>query len=531
MANKDKSLINQIINNSNKHVPTFLKEAGIEDGSKLEHPLDRKLIELLEKIDLKPNSDDYAIFQSASIINDIWKKIIEKSIICLRYFDKREPFIKNPTKFPVAYGVSDLGEYFDKYSQFENMLYGGAKYYRDHVIHVFRTWLLGMDCLLKNDSKYLKKINVGEYTNVSSLEKLCIWSIIALTHDLGYPLEKSQEIIDKTKDMMKSFVSNPVVAMDISFSGIQCNMNDYVLRFMSSKMIKKFSEPEENNQEKDTPIAATIEEHKPYVARLQPKYYFKFQKSLEKSMHGVISAIIIYKLLIYFLESDYSINEDYLFSEEDARQFYIRREILRSISAHTCKDIYHLDMLSFSYLLIIADDCQEWGRKRITELYVGSNTKYEFGDIQTQFDTEKIEVNGKEVKVHKCQTNEEFTIPAEDKSGLRRVISDLFKQFENYKTIFRDGQDTSKRNFSFLKKSTVVWDGPSKVKFEIEFNVSNSVDSKFVLEVGKCGTTDIDEDFGSKFIDEIFPKTTFKSDVKEQKTSKTIYSIVSLSHV
>ena len=87
-------------------------------------------------------------------------------------------------------------------------------------------------------------------------------------------------------------------------------MNDFVLRFLSSKMHIR------------------DEAQKTYVARLQPKYYFKFQKSLEKSMHGIISSIIIYKLLIYFLESDYNINEDYVFYEEDMRQFYIRREFL-----------------------------------------------------------------------------------------------------------------------------------------------------------------------------------------------------------
>lgn len=60
--------------------------------------------------------------------------------------------------------------------------------------------------------------------------------MIALTHDLGYPLEKAQGIIDQTKDMMKSFISNPSVSMDLSFNGIQNNMNDFVVRFISSKM-------------------------------------------------------------------------------------------------------------------------------------------------------------------------------------------------------------------------------------------------------------------------------------------------------
>ena len=49
---------------------------------------------------------------------------------------------------------------------------------------------------------------------------------------------------------------------------------------------------------------------------IQPKYYNEFQRSLWKRYnHGVLSAIILYKLLRYFLESDFNINEDYQFGQ------------------------------------------------------------------------------------------------------------------------------------------------------------------------------------------------------------------------
>lgn len=82
------------------------------------------------------------------------------------------------------------------YIQFESMLYGSNKYYRDHVIPVFRTWLLGMDCLLKNNGDYTRRIIIDE-AKVNILEKMSIWSMIAMTHDLGYPFEKAQEIIGR----------------------------------------------------------------------------------------------------------------------------------------------------------------------------------------------------------------------------------------------------------------------------------------------------------------------------------------------
>lgn len=224
--------------------------------------------------------------------------MIQKSIICLRYFDTREPFQEKNKKIPYAYGVNELSDYFKKYSDFEEVLYGGAKYYRDHVIHVFRVWILGICKLLEDDCKYLDYIEVEKGYEVNALEKVSIWTIISLTHDLGYPLEKALKIFDRTKDMMTFFINNPKANMDISFSGVQNSMNDYVLRFISSKMWEVNTENHKIKINSDINIENN--KNKKFVTRLQPKYYFKFQKSLEHNEHGVISSLIIYKLLLFF---------------------------------------------------------------------------------------------------------------------------------------------------------------------------------------------------------------------------------------
>lgn len=505
VANKDKKLIEGIKTKSERLIPKYISELVTKSDIELNHPLDKGIISSLSKINIRDDDDDFIIFQYLKEINALWKQIIENSIKCLRYFDTREPFLKINSKKPIAYGVNELGKYFDKYSEFESMLYGGAKYYRDHVVHVFRTWLLGIDCLLENDGKYLEKISIGENVKVNSLEKLSIWSMIALTHDLGYPLEKSQEIIDKTKDMMKSFIINPVVSMDLSFNGVQNNMNDFVIRFLSSKMHEKPEKPGE------------------YVARLQPKYYFKFQKSLERSKHGILSAIIIYKLLLYFLESDYSLNEDYIFKEEDVRQYYIRREILRSISSHTCHDIYHLDMLTFSFLLIIVDDCQEWGRKKISELYIKNDTNYEFDEIIPNFDIKKVEIDGKEVQMHKCTISEKFDIPQKDSNGLERILIELLNQNDSYREIFRDGQDTSRRNFTFIKKCEVTYDDERKVTFDVEFIISNEKNSSFEITVKKTGTKSVNDKYSIEFMKRIYGKcNVIEQENTDQKISFSI---------
>ncbi|MFR1038057.1 MAG: hypothetical protein ACLSE4_04210 [Clostridium sp.] len=160
MSNRDLQLLTEIIDDFiPKCVPGYIAEAFNGNPREIEHPLDSEVTAELRRIKsaMRDEDDDYRIFEFSDKIKNIWKLLIQKSIKCLRYFDTREPYLENASKHPVAYGVDELGQYFDKYIKFESMLYGGGKYYRDHVIHVFRVWLLGVDCLLENRGRVFKK--------------------------------------------------------------------------------------------------------------------------------------------------------------------------------------------------------------------------------------------------------------------------------------------------------------------------------------------------------------------------------------
>ena len=491
VVNTDFRLINDIKNHASTTIPE-LKECITEGKWDFEHPLDCGILNKLKEIDIQESDDEYRLFQQVNIVKDIWKLSIEKSIKCLRLFDLREPFLSNKLKHPVAYGVDELRDYFDKYTDFEMMLYGAGKYYRDHVIHVFRVWLLGLQCLLSKNAEYLHKINVQYDAETNPFEKLSVWTIIAMTHDLGYPLEKSQEIIEKTESMMKSFISNPSINLNTSFDGVQNNMNDYILRFISSKMhpinnytgkqcIPSLNVNSENYKKTQLP---NYDDPRKYVARLQPKYYFKFQKSLEKYQHGILSSIIIYKILLYFLESDFSINEDYRFSAEDVRQYYIRREILRTISAHTCSDIYHLDMLTFGFLLIMVDDIQDWGRKRISELYINKNERYELKKAEPDFNADTIKHEGKDIDIYKFTVEDSVEFGTDDIETIKDTLERLKRQSDGYKRIFRDGQYTAKRNFSFEKRTDIIYRNKGKESVHIIVIMQVSNNTSPIFDVG-----------------------------------------------
>jgi len=491
------------------------KNKGFFYTEKFEYPLDEEIREKIKKINekVKENSDEFEIFKCQNEIKELWTKLISKAIKCLRFFDEREPYIIKPDnqetdkkllftvneeKKPSAYGVDALTEYFNKYVDFENLMYGSSNKYRDHVIHVFRTWLTGVHCLINKDGAYIKKININGKdggVQLNYCEKLSIWTLIALTHDLGYPLEISKKILDKTHSMVSTFITNPDTSINLSFQGAQNYMNDFVVRLMSSKMeMKKEEKTNAENTEANKKDDKFI-----YFARLQPKYYFKLMKSLERNKHGIISTLIIYKLLIYFLESEYNINEDYSFNLEGRRQFYIRREILRSIAAHTCKDIYHLSMEAFPFLLIIADDTQEWGRKHLSDLYFISENHYRrtYIDIDMQCDgTEK----------NKCSVKE--TLISYNSEAIKALIEKLYSQSIDYIMLFRDGQDTKNRDFQFEKTCKIIYESKTKQKIEIEFKlvIDNIKKAEFSGEITYSSDEDINNIFDKKYFESIIIK-------------------------
>lgn len=447
------------------------KEDFKDTYDKMEYPLDNQVIDMLTNI---IGEKEELFYSSAKDLDKLWGMLLRKSIMCLRYFDTREPFMFDSSKNTVAYGIEQLEEYHNRYTQFEGLLYGASEYYRDHIFHAVRTWLIGIFCLLHdNDNPFINKIQIDGVAEeepfahkINFFEKLSMWTISALCHDLGYPLEKSQQVLEKTQNMMKDFVPNPMVLSNFAFTGIQDNINEYIVKFMSTKMKEV---PEKNNANKEV--------EKKYYGRIQPKYYLKYTKSLEKNKHGIISAVIIYKMLLYFLESDFNLNDDYIYNLEDARQFYIRREILRSISSHTCSDIYNIKNTTFSSLLFMCDEMQEWGRKSWNDLYTNVNPNSVELSIE-RFDSEIIDYSEK-IKMDNIK---------EDEIIIDTIIRLYIRQFEGYQLIFRDGQYTNSRAFNMKKTIqlvaakngsknnviTITFKLLAKSKNEFEINITDS---------------------------------------------------------
>lgn len=422
--------------------------------------LHKDTIDILEWINNKIKNG--ATFRNKEVTEKIvksWKYILHDCIYNLKCCDFRENAHWNKKKDrytsprdinnEVTFGLDALESYFKKFTEFENVLYGIDTGYRDHVLHVFRVWLLGIVLMKGKDGEVIKfELNNIEFEELIpgkcvlfDEEIISMWGIIALCHDLGYPLEKAEKINESVEQMYRYLGKMNIQRFSAAFRPEHLFSNGLLLDFISSKVIP----PENHNITKklksnydafkgNEEFDKINETHKKlflhnryFMTAIQPKFYNKFAKSLEYYSHGIISCSILNKALFYFLESDFNIQEKTKLAFEDARQFYIRREILRSIAAHTCPEIYHIKATTLSFLLILCDELQEWGRPRFEELKTES-----IGGIKNiaiyEFEKENIE----------------FKV---EYSGISDPDTFARKAFRRWHAILRSAVDDTNRKF------------------------------------------------------------------------------------
>ncbi|PUE67168.1 hypothetical protein [Arcobacter lacus] len=478
------------------------KEEGLIDFKKkliVNNPLDEESVKELKEIEklIKENDPD-VLYKNIDKVLDIWTLLIRKSLVLLRICDLREPYLEFENKNPSPYGLSELRDFMKSYQEYEKLLYATPNY-RDHIVHVFKTWLIGMNIFI-DQKEYFDNLcldgvkHSDEKFVLTPLEKISIWTLISLCHDLGYPLEKAQKILDKTTGMLKYFVANPQILSDIKFTDTQDKMNQIIIEMASSKIV-----PEKVKKDDD-------KKDELYTAIIQPKYYMKFLKSFEKNSHGLISSIILYKILLYFMESEFSTNVNYKFTYMDAIQYLIRREILRAISSHTTKDIYYLNANTFSFLLTFCDDLQEWGRRDWNSMYTHTlNDK--------KITIEKFEKNN---DVYNIEIEEIFEKQFQEKE-FAKIIQQIYEyQFISYRTIFRDGLDTQNRTFNFKKRFKLSTEKGKTIS--VQFTIVKDEQALFTV-----GLDDLSESIKKEIFDNLNTEKFFLE--KTPKDSKKIREV------
>ena len=385
-------------------------------------------------------------FKSTDSLRGTWKTLLLDAIYFLRINDYRENhFFEdieriNKTKMRSegvpesissnVYGIEELVEYFAQFSDFESTLYGADKYYRDHIVHPLNVWFIGLhiikeygkcfklrvmneisvedcDCAKREwfETKIALQKDKGQAApdgdkpgekelptesggcRLSLAELAAMWTVVALTHDLGYPLEKVEKVNEKLEKMLSKFGK-------IGFSRFRFNFeiqHDHLVRFLLnliSALAKPLRKPDKENEYDFTK----------WRTHIRTKYYSKFSKSWEMFDHGIVSSLLLLKSLTFFIESDFCSEHNEPLSREDARQFAIRSEILHAMASHTTAKIYHLSPDNLPFLLILCDDLQEWSRPTLGDMKIG--IKGDAVSVQLQ----KFEINEGGSSIH-CLIN------------------------------------------------------------------------------------------------------------------------------
>jgi hypothetical protein len=318
----------------------------------------------------------------------LWKSLLIDAISILKINDSREKIYQDLKKDrhitrenfdkirkTSSFGIDELSKYLHDFVEYESVLYGTNKFYRDHINHVFQVWAIGVVILSNYDfqlndkfvinKKYdfhfqIPQSNKSKKVAISKSEIWAMWIVISLCHDLGYPIEKSSKINKQTKKILSYFGNIQFTELDFNFNMLNSFLVQKLLNIISSRISSRKNETSDDSK---------------FHTSIQPKYQDKLSKSLEENKHRIFSSLLLFKSLTFFLETDYCMGDKALESE-DARQLYIRKEILRSIAGHTCPKLYHLRLDTLSFLLILCDELQEWNRPSF-ESYTNKNKENE----------------------------------------------------------------------------------------------------------------------------------------------------------
>lgn len=449
---------------------------------------DKKLLKILKKITLnkKSNEAKIEILKKKKIIfQKLWPHFVRNAIGYLRSKDFRD---RGKLKFD--FGVKNLTDYFVEFSSFEELLYGIDEYYRDHSSHVFRVYLTG-EFITRNflsndygditifDQPKIKNEEKNKYLKISKGEKEAIWCIIALCHDLGYPLKKIYKLNKKLSNILKYFGIHNFERVRFNLPQEGTILNEYILKILSSKLIVIY-DSEFNFKDE-------------FNFKVQSKFYTKFSNAYENLNHGILSCVLLMKNLVFFKETDYKKiiskdkDENYLIN---AKQYLLRRVILRTIASHDCLDIYHINAYNYPFLLIICDEIQEWNRPF-------SNRRIFFGwesDNNVVIQINSFTDKNIELSMKLDLTPKEMKKYAEDK--IRRFIR-----------LLRSAVDSYKRKFNFK----MIIENKSNLKFEFIYPSPNEfyINNAFSLEkpvyynepqVIKYENGTVDKDYLAKII-------------------------------
>jgi hypothetical protein len=289
-------------------------------------------------------------------------------------------------------GLRKLVKYFQQAISYERFLYGtGDDYYRTHnPRHVFAVFLHGLGLLSKPPfAEHLNLLNrdLSDFygkeqshtqhtlpkTNAFKLSAdrtnhrqqifhsdeakalTAIWTIAALCHDLGVPLQKTNKLNEHVRTMFNTYGGISLDDLFYQSNYPQNQLFDSLLHGISHVISRV------DNGIGPKPLA---------IFRTQQVLLAKRKIALIEGDHGISSALLVWKALDGISDVLVAPHGEHTLDAKTSRRFILVREALAAIADHSNEHLY-LRHCNLAFLLRICDEASEQNRPKALTLLEG----------------------------------------------------------------------------------------------------------------------------------------------------------------
>jgi len=222
------------------------------------------------------------------------------------------------------FGDKNLSPIFERVAKYESSLFSLLPFYRDHIIHSIRVFMTGLYLLKLINEKCLHTYKLFFKSEELTFSTFLKWLLLSTCHDIAIPIEKFGEI----NNVLMNFYGQ--------FPGFS---------FEKAKL---------------SPVQSWLVSLPEFLAAISPdvKVQAKLTKNLNNNEHGVLGAITLLYLSIQGILELPKVPRDYY-------ELYIEQYIVpiaRGIALHNTDEIVNFEADPLTFLLILCDEIQEWGR-------------------------------------------------------------------------------------------------------------------------------------------------------------------------
>ena len=275
-------------------------------------------------------------------INESWD-LLKKPIRNIKdFYLRRDASLKIIKDILTKHGKQDILKFLSGLALLESKIQILEPWVRDHVVHAINTFILGV--------YIIKSIRLPKI-----LDYQFIWKISGATHDLGYPLEISNNITTSFTEELEKILK------ELDPSSIKLKIPCY-----PEGLNKLYNDIDANNQ-----IQKRLDDWELGISVID---YYKWLENKNKVDHGVISALAQMKVMdsIYQKNNPERARKRIEIDGLDYNQKFFENDITDASSAIFIHNIdlkypgmnkkINFKKAPIAFLLYLCDNIQDWDR-------------------------------------------------------------------------------------------------------------------------------------------------------------------------